>query len=45
MSTRLNPLSLSLDLPPHVEQSVFDDGQYMASALADSVAAVLRPGV
>lgn len=45
MSTRLNPPGLSLDLPPHVAQSVFDDGQCMASALADSVAAMLRLGL
>ena len=35
----------SLKLPPHVAQSAFDDGQLMASALADCVAAMLRLGL
>lgn len=37
--------SLNLELPHHVEQSHFDDGHAMASALADSVAAMLRLGL
>lgn len=37
--------NFSLELPPHVEQSTFDDGQSMASALADHVAAMLRVGL
>jgi 6-phosphogluconolactonase len=35
----------SLRLPPHIEQSGFDDGPAMASALADCVAAMLRLGL
>jgi 6-phosphogluconolactonase len=35
----------SLKLPPQVAQSAFDDGQLMASALADCVAAMLRLGL
>lgn len=38
-------MTLDLHLPTHVEQSVFDDGRSMASALADSVAAMLRLGL
>lgn len=37
--------TLDLHLPSHVEQSVFDDGRSMASAVADSVAAMLRLGL
>lgn len=37
--------NFSLRLPPHVEQSAFDDGQSMASTLADCVAAMLRLGL
>jgi 6-phosphogluconolactonase len=37
--------NFSLRLPPHVEQSAFDDGPSMASTLADCVAAMLRLGL